>query len=275
MTVTQLTSRENPLLKRIRLLSSGSRKIPGPFVVAEGIRVLEEVSKSGCEIEAAVFSANFGSAPRERRLLESWRARGIRLHKTGEKLFESLSSVQTPQGAIALVRVPELSLGKVRLEENPLILYACGVQDPGNLGTLIRTAAATGANLVCTTRGTASARNPKTIRSSAGTFFNLPLVEHVDICDFESYCDSRAIRIYRTAAREGTLYIEADLRSPCAILLGNEGSGLSEQALARLPAIRIPMAEGVESLNVAMAGTVILFEAFRQRRSLPPNESRL
>jgi len=240
------------------------------------MRVLEEVNKAGCEIEAVVFSENFGTAPREKALLVTWYSRGVRTYRAGEKLFESVSSVQTPQGAIALVRIPKLTLDKVLAAKNALVLYACGIQDPGNLGTLIRAAAATGASLVCTTKGTVSARNPKAIRSSAGAFFQIPLVEHVDVPDFQNYCDAHSIRPYRADTRRGVLYTEADLQSSCAILLGNEGSGMAEEEFARFPAIRIPMAEGVESLNVAMAGAVILFEALRQRtaankplRSLP------
>ncbi len=267
MTVSQLTSRDNPLLKTIRLVSSGSRRAPKQLVVAEGIRILEEVNNSGCEIEAAVFSAHFGSVQRERLLLEWWQSRGVHAYSVGEKLFASISGVQTPQGAIALVRVPPLFLDQLPTTENALILYACGIQDPGNLGTLIRTAAAAGASAICTARGTVSARNPKALRSSAGLFFRLPLVEHAETADFLDYCSSHAIRMYRTDAREGVLYTEADLQSSCAILLGNEGSGMTGQEFVELPSIRIPMAKGVESLNVAMAGAVILFEASRQRRN--------
>jgi TrmH family RNA methyltransferase len=267
MTASQLTSRDNPVLKAIRLVSSGSRGAPKQLVAAEGIRVLEEVNRASWKIEAVVFSEHFGSAAREKDLLNAWRRRGVRAYRIGEKLFESVSSVQTPQGAIALVRVPELSLDSVLPSRNLLILYACGIQDPGNLGTLIRSAAAAGASLACTTPGTVSARNPKALRASAGAFFRLPLVEHVGMPDFQNYCDLHSVRLYRTDARKGVPHTEADLRSPCAILLGNEGSGLAEAEFSGIPPIRIPMAEGVESLNVAMAGSVILFEALRQRRT--------
>ncbi len=273
MTVSQLMSRDNPLLKTIRLVSSGSRRAPKQLVVAEGIRVLEEVNDSCYEIEAVVFSEHFGSAPREELLLELWQSRGVQAYRVGDKLFASISAVLAPQGAVALVRVPALSLDQLPAPENALILYACGLQDPGNLGTLIRTAAAAGASALCTTKGTVSARNPKALRASAGLFFRLPLVEHVDAANFLDYCSSRGIRMFRTDAREGILYTEADLQLPCAILLGNEGSGMTGQELFEFPSIRIPMAEGVESLNVAIAGSVILFEASRQRRDKPGKQT--
>jgi TrmH family RNA methyltransferase len=263
--VSQLTSKENPLLKTFRLVASGGRRAPKQLVIAEGVRILEEVEKADCDVEAVVVSEDFGSFQREKDLLDQWHARKIHVCKTSGRLFQSVSSVQTPQGAIALVLVPESDLLSISPEPNPLILYAGGIQDPGNLGTLIRTAASAGAHLVCTSKGTVSARNPKAIRSSAGAFFHLPVVEHVEAFEFRHFCEHHSIRLYRTHPREGVNYTKADLKSSCAVLLGNEGAGMNEKEFSGSLTIRIPMAEGMESLNVAAAGAVILFEASRQR----------
>ncbi len=264
MTIQQLTSKDNPLLKDIRLVSSGMRRAPKELVIAEGLRVLEEVEQSPFTIEAVVFSDDFGSAPREKNLLDRFQSKLSRLYCVSSVLFQTISTVQTPQGILALVRVPALSISSAPKSRNPLLICACGLQDPGNLGTLIRTAAAADANMFCTTKGTVSARNPKTIRSSAGSFFRIPILEQVDIREFQQYCIGHSIRLFRTDAQEGVIYTEADLKSPCAVLLGNEGSGFAEQPISELPAIRIPIAKGAESLNVATAGAVILFEARRQ-----------
>ncbi len=140
MAILELTSKDNPLLKTIRLISSGSRRAPNQIVLAEGLRVLEEVNKAGHEIEAILISEDFGSALRESQLLSAWRYRKIRIYKTKAKLFQSLSTVQTPQGAIALVKLPDIALRSVVPLQNWLMVYACGIQDPGNLGTLIRAA---------------------------------------------------------------------------------------------------------------------------------------
>jgi TrmH family RNA methyltransferase len=265
MTVPQLTSKDNPVLKTIRLISSGARRAPRQLVAAEGIRVLEEVERSGFTVEAVVLSEAFGSNPRERSLFDRWISRGLPLYQVKPILFQSLSAVETPQGAIALVKVPETTLESVPPAHNALILLACAIQDPGNLGSLIRTAAAAGASLVATTKGTVSVRGPKVIRSSAGSIFHLPLVEHAEASSLRHYCEHHSIRMYRAETREGVVYSEADLVSPCAILLGNEGSGIPERLFSDLPAIRIPLAPGIESLNVAAAGAIILFEAHRQR----------
>jgi len=266
MTAQPLTSKDNPLLKSIRLVSSGARRAPKQLVIAEGLRVLEEVQRSAFEVEAVVCSEPFGSLPREAALLHRFDERHTRLYRVSEALYQSISTVETPQGVLGLVNVPETHFASIPAEsQNPLILCACGLQDPGNLGTLIRTAAAANASLLCTTSGTVSARNPKSIRSSAGAFFRIPIIEHIDIPELRSYCSIHAIRLYRTDVQEGVSYTEAELRSPCAILLGNEGSGLTAQSTSDLPAIRIPIAGGVESLNVATAGAILLFEAKRQR----------
>jgi RNA methyltransferase, TrmH family len=265
MTVSQLTSRDNPLLKTVRLISAGSKRAPENLVLAEGIRVLEEALKAGHPIETAVFTESFGATKRERNLLESWRTNKVCLYKASEKIFKTASSVQTPQGALALVKVHACRLRDTVPARNSLIVYSCGIQDPGNLGTLIRTAMAAGATMVCAEKGTVSARNPKTIRASAGAFFHLVPVENVDVVEFLEYCRRYSIQPYRTDAREGINYYEKDLRPPCAIMLGNEGLGMNVKNLAGVPPIRIPMDEKIESLNVASAGAVILFEAARQR----------
>jgi TrmH family RNA methyltransferase len=156
-------------------------------------------------------------------------------------------------------------MNDIPTQPNPLIVGACGIQDPGNLGTLLRTAAAAGAAFVCTTAATGSLRNQKVIRSSAGAFFRIPVVERVSPSEFLAYCSAQGIHPLRADARSGTSVWDTSFRSPAAILLGSETRGVSERDWADIPAIHIPMAPGSESLNVAAAGAIILFEACRQR----------
>ena len=266
MTYKRLTGKDNPLLKTLRKLNRNPEDDSGGGRMAiEGVRVLEEAENSGCAIEAAVIAEGFGKEPREVNLLERWHVRGIRVFQVGEKIFSSISAVRTPQGAMALVYAPRRVLGDIRLRERALILCASGIQDPGNLGTLIRTAAAAGVDMILTTPGTVSARNPKTLRASAGAFFNIPVIEHIKITELFSYCERNNIRMYRSAARAGVAHTRADLVSSCAVFLGGEGAGVNDAHAARLPAIHIPMPGNAESLNVAAAGAIIMFEAARQR----------
>lgn len=265
MTIDRLASRDNQILKRIRLIASGARRAPSDVVVAEGVRVLEEALKARCAFEMMVISERFGADEREARLIDCCLNGDVRVYRTSELLFRSISSVQTPQGAVALVRVAPASLESVPCGANPLIMYACGIQDPGNLGTLVRTAVAAKVAFLCTSEGTVSARNPKSVRSSAGTFFHLPVIEKVAFSEFSRYCSDRSIEPFRTDPSKGIIYSEADLTAPCAILLGNEGSGMGAE-YDGCRALRIPLSDQAESLNVAVAGAVLLFEACRQRR---------
>jgi RNA methyltransferase, TrmH family len=266
MNLPELNSKDNPIIKTIRKISAGSPKSSELLVVVEGVRILEEATLSGYKMEVVVLSEHFGENTREKNLLNIWHASKIRLYRTKESLFKTLSGVQAPQGAIALVQVPQKTLSAMIPNKNTLILCTSGLQDPGNLGTLIRTAMAAGADMVCTIKGTVSARNIKAIRSSAGMFFRIPVLEHLETSEFLDFCRMHKIQIFRTDARQGIEYTQADLRSSCALLLGNEGSGIMEKEFFGLSSLHIPMAENTESLNVAMAGTILLFEAFRQRR---------
>jgi len=266
---TLLTSRNNPLIKTIRLVGAQQRSAPSEFVLAEGIRVIREALHSGRTLDAVLVGERFGRRPEEEALVSQLPGRGIRLCRVSEALLLSLSAVSTPQGALALVHLPAVELCSAPLPENPLLLCACGIQDPGNLGTLIRTAWAAGASMILTTRDTASARNPKAVRASAGACFHLPIVEHLEPFQVQEYCRLHNIHLCRTIPHSGKIYTQVDFRIPTAILLGNEARGISELDWNNIPAVSIPMAQSAESLNVASAGAILLFEILAQRSKLP------
>lgn len=265
MTVIELTSKDNPLLKLVRLVALQARKIPRDLVLAEGVRCLEEAIGANCNIEAVLCSEEFGVSEREARLIDTLSCQKVRLYRASNRLLRSVSEVQSPQGVLALVHVPAIALRDWTPVPGPLILCACGLQDPGNLGTLIRTAAAAGASLVCATAGTVSPRNPKAIRASAGGFFRLPIIDHLGPSELLSFCRIHSITPLLIDVRGERSYSDVDYTRGSAILLGNEGRGNAEAAWADAESIRIPMAPGVESLNVAAAGAIVLFEAYRQR----------
>src|SRR5262249_44479189 len=161
-------------------------------------------------------------------------------------------------------RVPHVEPGD--LDPRPtLALCAAGVGDPGNLGTLVRSAAAAGAECVVTVRGTVSPRNPKAVRASAGAFFRLPVLEAADLPRLVELCRARGLRLWRTDPREGIEHWAADLTAPAALLVGGEAAGLPALEFSGTTALRIPMRAGIESLNVASVGAILLFEAVRQR----------
>jgi TrmH family RNA methyltransferase len=265
MPIRPIASKSNPMIKTIRQVADQARSAPPDLVLAEGIRLLEEAVASGLEIEALLISEGFGRADRERSLLDTLSRTRVRGFRAAESLFRYASGVLNPQGVLALVHLPILRLNDAELPEKPLVICACGLQDPGNFGSLIRTAAAAGASLLCALTGTVSARNPKTVRASAGAVFRLPIVEHVSAGAFLAFCRERSISPLISSARAGACHSRTDLTGSCALLFGNEGSGLDADEWAGIPSVRIPMTGRVESLNVAAAGAVLMFEAFGQR----------
>jgi TrmH family RNA methyltransferase len=253
------------LVKTIRLVAEQSRRAPDDLVVAEGLRVVEEAVRTGHTINAVLVGEEFGGGVRDGVLLESMERAGLHISRAARSVFRSVSDTVTPQGILALVKVPRRRLTDMHMTPEPILLFACGIQDPGNLGSLIRSAAAAGAAFLGTTHGTVSMRNPKCVRSTAGALFRIPVLEDMTATQILEYCAAKGIRLYRTASGAGIDFTSADLRAPAGILLGNEAKGLIPSDWAAIPALRIPMADGVESLNVAAAGAILLFEARRQR----------
>ncbi len=265
MSLPTLTSKDNPLVRTIRQVAQQGHGRAPDLAVAEGLRLLEEVSNSRCTLEAVVLAESFGSTKREAVLMDAWTHKKVPIRRASSAILKWLSDVVTPQGALALVRIPVLTLSDMKPALDPLILCLCGLQDPGNCGTLLRSARAAGVSLVCTTAGTVSARNPKAIRASAGASFHLPVIEGVTPAEFCEYCRFHKISMYQAKGRADRSCWSMDLRGPTAIILGNEAHGLPEAGWEGASSIRVPMTSGVESLNVATAGAILLFEAFRQR----------
>ena len=282
-----ITSRDNKWLKQFRAALRGTGPAAGEPIAAEGPKLVEEGVRSGLETEALLVS-EAGERHLERILqVASESDSGIprsRIFRTTNKLFESVAGTETPQGVAALFRQREWSFddvmrGRANLagafsSDSPLIVVMAAVQDPGNVGTIVRSAEAFGASGVVTTRGTADPWSPKALRASAGSALRLPLIRGMAIPVFLAQLRVAGVAILAagtkpgaaTSARDAAAPI-SDLRGPCAVFIGNEGAGLpSEVEHAADDWISIAMNEDVESLNAGVAASVILFEAARQRR---------
>jgi TrmH family RNA methyltransferase len=182
------------------------------------------------------------------------------------EVFASAVATEASQGVAALVSPPHFSLDELLKSRDPLLIGAAGVQDPGNLGTVIRSAEAFGATGVLLFEGTVSAFNPKTIRAAAGSLFRLPVIT-TKFSEISHKLREHGVRLCATSSHKGKSIEEADLNGGVCILIGNEGTGLPKPLLADVnETLVIPHASRVESLNAAMAATVILYEAARQRR---------
>jgi len=253
-------SRQNGRVKELRAcLSSGAISDTG-HVAIEGEHLLLEAVRSGVEI-ATVFFRSGNEALLERIGLDA----RVDLIELPEEIFSSAVTTESPQGIAALVTPRSLSLDDALRGEAPLVVIAAGLQDPGNLGTLIRSAEAFGASGVISLQGTVSQWNAKAMRASSGSVFRLPVVAAAEHEAF-SRLRSLGIRTFAAVTEQGESATKPQLSGPVALMIGNEGRGLSPELLKRAEGrITIPCPGPVESLNAAIAGSILLYEASLQR----------
>jgi RNA methyltransferase, TrmH family len=285
--MTTITSRDNKWLKSFRaaLRGKGPDLAKHEPIGIEGPKLVEAALRSGLEVEALLVSESGErhAGPILKAASES--ETGIprsQILRTTDKLFESVSGTEAPQGVAALFRQPAWGLDDVlhgvgaMRGNSPLVVVLAAIQDPGNVGTILRSAEAFGATGAIATRGTADPWSPKALRASAGSTLRLPLLRGMAIPILLAQLRIAGVRIYAAgSARNGhgsnaavpaESSTRADWREPVAIFIGNEGTGLpSEIAHAADAVISIPTASTVESLNAGVAASIVLYEAARQR----------
>ena len=258
-----LRSRANPLYKRLRTLRD--KGAASGLCLIEGPKLAQEAIGAGLTLVEAVASPRAEAAPAGARALAALRDHGVPVRRMAAELVASLSEAETSQGLLALAKRPTFELEQV-LRGTPLVLVIDGVQNPGNLGAMLRSAEAAGATGALLTAGSADPLSWKALRGSMGSAFRLPHVAGLALDAVLGMLDARGVRVLATASDGERRYDEADLRGPVAIVVGREGSGLAPAVKQRAAArLRIPLAAPVESLNVGVATALVLFEAARQR----------
>lgn len=255
-----ITSSQNPKLKLVRALlgRAKERREAGMFVI-EGVRLVEEAVKANWPIQFALFSS--GLSERGEDLIKTLTANHTDVEEVSGDLLQSASQTETPQGILAV-----LPLADLPTPDSPnLILIPDQIRDPGNLGTLLRTAAAAGVQAALLPPETTDAFAPKVVRSAMGAHFQLP-VRSVTWEEIEQISKLAMLQIY-IADVDGRPCWETDLREPLALIIGGEAEGASEEARKlATQKISIPMPGNVESLNAGVAGSVLMFEVVRQRK---------
>jgi len=257
-----ITSTHNPKLKLIRALRGRAkeRRDAGAFLV-EGVRLVEEAVNSNWRLRFALYDESLNE--RGRSQVEGLRSRGVDVEEVSTGLMKSLSETETPQGILAVLEFAQLPIPNYC----DFILILDTIRDPGNLGTLLRTAAAAGVQAVLLPPETTDAFSPKVVRSGMGAHFRLP----IDSMSWEEI--SQVVKLaglqVLIADMNGQSCWETDLRQPIALIIGGEADGASESArkLASQK-ISIPMSGKIESLNAGVAGSILMFEVVRQRSNL-------
>jgi len=259
----RVSSRQNALVKELRRAFARGERADDGSVAIESVRIVEEAVRSGLKFRAVLFRES--SAELAERLLPQIAA-GVETLVLPDDVFDSAVATESPQGVAALVRVKEHALDDVLRAAEPLVVVVAGVQDPGNLGTIVRSAEAFGAHGVLLAEKTVSAFNPKAVRASAGSLFRVPVVS-VAMDAAMAELKARGLRLVATSSHKGTALDEAKLTGGVALCIGSEGAGLSRAVLSKMDeVVAIPHSPRVESLNAGVAASIVLYEAARQRR---------
>ncbi len=265
--MTPLNQRRHPFVVRCRGLAAGGG--PGgadePEVLLDGPRLLGEAIASGVEISAAAVTRRFSESPAHAGLMGLLESRAGELFLAAEAVMDAASPARTPAGVVAVARFPQVGGGRM-FRPGGLVLGAVGVQDPGNMGALLRVAEAAGAQGVVAAEGCASPLGWKALRAAAGSAFRLPVESGVSAADACGRARAAGYRIVATCPAGGVEPAECDFRPDTFLLVGGEGPGLDAALIAAADGrLRIPMQPPVESLNVAVAAGILLYEARRQR----------
>jgi TrmH family RNA methyltransferase len=261
-----IRSVQNPKIQWVRKLQSQSRqrREVGAFVI-EGVRLVEEALLAGWDAQMVLYTEDLSQRGME--LVEQFKQKAVLVEQVSLPVMRAASDTQSPQGILALITQRE----QQPPDEPDFLLILDGVRDPGNLGTMLRTAAAAGVQVIFLLPGTVDPYAPKVLRAAMGAHFRLA-IQVVDWQAINNFFNSQGVgkevEVYLADASGELPYIQANLRQPCALIIGGEAEGAGQQArLLAKHRLSIPMAGSIESLNAAMAAAILLFEVVRQRQS--------
>lgn len=257
-----LTSLNNPLIKQIRKLHNSKERKKQNLFLLEGTNLIEAAIKENCPLKEVCLTAQWQD--HHPQLYQKLPLLAQRVELVSPEILQKISTTVNPDGIIAtaIPQPPQYN------SNSPLKLGLMmeRLQDPGNLGTIIRTAVATGVEALWLSQESVDPENPKVLRASVGEWFRLPMITGQSLREIIKFYQSQGVQVVATLPQAQKIYWEIDYTQPTMILLGNEGAGLSDDlAMLADEQIRIPLQNQVESLNVAIATAIILYEAQRQR----------
>lgn len=248
------------LIRHLHLRKGRERR---GLALAEGVRLVEEVIAAGVPLRAAVISPALEATPRGKALADLLRARAPRIEDVTDRALAELAATEHPQGVLAVIEPPAWKTDQIAVGPDTVALMLDGVQDPGNVGTLIRSAWALGAAGVLALPGTTDLGNPKVLRATMGAAFRLPVVA-LPVPDALDWCAAHPVEVW-VAAADGAPVASVSRAGPVALVVGNEGAGVSREVARRATRrVAVPLRPGAESLNVAVAAGILLYEVLRE-----------
>lgn len=261
----QITSRDNSLLRQVRQVRDGKVE---DLIFVEGLRLCEEALRSNLTIEAVIYSDELAAKDRAAGAIREIANVSQRVGSVSEKLLESISYTKTPQGIVVLARRPASGVERLNtvVRHNSLLVVIHQLNNPVNVGAIVRTAEAAGVNGLITTKHTSDPFSPKSLRGAMGSAFRLPIWSDAEYSEVVEWCRTRGIKTVCSTLSAEASHTELDWTKGTALVLGPESTGLTDSEItAANQTVKIPMHGDVESLNVSVAAGILLFEAARQR----------
>ena len=261
----KITSRDNSLLRQARAVRDG--KVDDSIYI-EGLRLSEEALRSGLQIQAVIYSGQLAKKDRAAQLIRELEAVAEKTAVVSEKLLESISYTKTPQGVVVIADRPVIDSQNfvARQGDNPFLIILHRINNPVNVGAILRTAEAAGSTGVITTEGTADPFSPKALRGAMGAVFRLPIWTGATYPQAIEWCRDNKMQSICADVHAAQNYTEVGWNGPTAIVMGAESAGLSPEEMSLTDhSVRIPMKGATESLNVAVAAGILLYEAGRHR----------
>lgn len=265
-----ITSTSNQQMKQVSLLlKKGKERRATKSFVVEGPRMVVEAPEES--LKAVYVAESFENNMENKSVLTELKDKCEKTHATYEvvadNVFKSVSDTQTPQGIMAVVEMPEYNLEQFLTGDKTHLLILESIQDPGNLGTMVRTGEGAGVTGIIMNKTTVDLFNPKTIRSTMGSIYRVPFYVTEDLLETMTFLKERGVSLYAAHLKGEHSYDEEDYTKACGFLIGNEGNGLSDETANHADTyIKIPMEGQVESLNAAISATLLMYETNRQRR---------
>lgn len=262
-----ITSSQNPEIKFLSALTKRKYREKHRVFVIEGIRIIEDAFSSGGEFVQVFYSSALSKNPRGVQLLKRLERAGVSKILVEERLFNQITETKTPQGLLAILRQPDVTFNDLLIRESLYrhIIFIDGVQDPGNLGTILRTVAGAGWSGALLTKGTVDLYNPKCLQATMGAIHKLPICKIDDLANIFLELRLAGYQIIATDVRAEELYYQVDFKVPSVVIVGNEGHGINDHLLSQVDRlVKIPLAVDAESLNVSIATGIVVYEGVRQ-----------
>ncbi|HOV25979.1 MAG TPA: 23S rRNA (guanosine(2251)-2'-O)-methyltransferase RlmB [Pseudobacteroides sp.] len=265
-----ITSNQNLLIKEIKGLELRKNREEKGLFIAEGLRFVEESVKEKALIDKIVVSNTFLEGKSAMDIMDRIRNMGLPCYVVSDKIFKEISDTQTPQGILAVIKKKDALIGDIIKSSNKIVMLE-SLQDPGNMGTIIRTADAAGMTGIILSKGCVDVYNRKVLRSTMGSIFHLPIHRTDDFIGTIKELKAKGIKVYASHLEGSINYYDIDECQNTAVIIGNEANGISDEAaMAADCLIKIPMPGKAESLNASVAAGILMYEILRKSTTTPP-----